>query len=472
MFDKLKNQDKMILFSSSLYALLFIIFYPSFYTTFDENRYLRVAYLIRTGSIVIYDSLYSFGFVFNNHAYVPVYPIGQSLLLLPFTLFTWEAAFLSGLFFHLLGFIVFYKLLIRLGERGYNALLFLFFPYFVYYSTTLFSGFSSSFFILLAFYFYISTESKKHFLSGVFFGIACLIRYTNLLVFLSFASISLVRNRQRLKYLALGFAPLALFILFYNHAYYGGIFTTGYALQGKQFGWVLSSRFSLRNYLTYVPFIIYRLLIVYPLMFFAPFFYKKSGRAEILLTVLTFFLLYGARSQSGSGYGLMPSTLTRYFIPIVPLYLITYIPFYEKLLEKINLPHKPTFVLITVILFLGSTSIFVVQHEYLSRHYSVSNEIYSNTDDHSLIVGHGSIRKYLMEPFGNRRFLSIEEDISGFFDDNMYIVYKGEDERTNTVTEKRIRDYSSQLELVHRSYHESAYGMSEPFKLEIYRVKK
>lgn len=479
MFDKLKNHDKWILFSASIYTLIFIAFYPSFYTTLDENNFVRLAYLLKKGSITILDPLYKWGFVFNGQRYVPLHPIGQSFLLLPFTLITWRTVFLSGLFLHLMGFFIFYKILKRLEFRTYNALLFLFFPYFVYYSTTLFSDFSSSIFILAAFYFYISEDHKKHILSGFLFGWACWIRYTNLFVFLAFASISFFKDRQRLKYLVLGFIPFAIINLSFNHIYYGSIFATGQSIWSKYTpgGIPLASLFSLKNYWVN-SFIIFRLLLVYPLLLFAPLFYKKEGREEILLTGLMFFLFFGARRQSGAlasnFYKLLigPSTFTRYFLPIIPLFLITYIPFYEKLLDKIRLPQKPTFILAIVVLLIGSIFIFGVQHEHLTKQYSVSKEIYSNTNENSLIIGDVTIQKYLMEPIGDRRYYPLEnENITLYFDKNTYIV-RNEIERFNDTTENVMRKHSSQLELIYsKDYEKASYGLIKPSKLEIYRVK-
>jgi hypothetical protein len=472
--------------SVAAYILFFLYFYPPFYTTLDENNYIRSAYLIQQGSFEVKDPFYRYGFVYNGRGYVP-YSFGMPVLLLPFTFFGWNAVFLSGLAAHLLATLVFYKVLSRLGKNPNNVLLYLFFPYFFYYGTTLFPDFHSALFILTGFYFYIAKERRRHLISGALFGFACLLKYTNLLAFLPFAMVSLIKDRPRLGYILLGFLPFALLILALNQTYYGGWFTTAYAYDVPNVSFegkytleqaIPLSTFSLSYYKEYIPFASFRLLLVYPLMLLAPFFYRGTGRREVIIAVVIFFAFFSARYQSGWGFNLDPSTLTRYFLPIMPLFLLTYIPFYERLVKRLNLPRSMVLYGAVLILISGGIFILSIQKERLEIQRSVSGEIYSSTELNALLIGEMDVIRYIIEPFGDRRFLdSRTQNISTYFDDKTYIIHKRfekpspVEEGPSKITEKLAAESNAKLIKKARYITETRFFSSRPFVLEIYKIE-
>jgi hypothetical protein len=217
--------------------------------------------------------------------------------------------------------------------------------------------------------------------------------------------------------------------------------------------------------------------MIYPLMLLALLFYREKGRAEIILTVVIFFAFFGTRYQSGWGFNLDPSTLTRYFLPIMPLFLLTYIPFYEEIIKRLNLPRSIILYGAVLILISGGILILGIQKERLGIQAAVSEEIYANTEPNALLIGEQDVIRYIMEPFGDRKFLeSSTPDISMYFDDRTYIVHKRfetpspyEEEQARWTEE--VVEYSGAT-LVEKIEYRTAtrFFASRPFALEIYKV--
>ncbi len=465
---------RIFLFAVFVYIILFFFYYPPFYTTLDEMGYIKGANHLKGGKVGIEDPMYRYGFIFNGRNYVPI-SYGMPIFLVPFTVFGWKSAFVSGLMVHILSALIFYKLLIEFGWNTDNVLLYLFFPYFFYYSTTLFPDFPSSFFILTGFYLYTSSNKRHNILSGAAFGIALLIKISNILAFIPFVLIPFIKDRIKFRIILLGFMPFMILILTLNHMYYGGIFKLGYLLlePDPAFGTSFSPSF----YRHYIPFIAFRLLLIYPLMLLAPLFYRGKSREEIILVVVIFFAFFGIRSQSGWGFNLDPSTFTRYFLPIMPLLLLTYIPFYETFVKRLNLPRNIILYGAVFVLISGGVFILSIQKERLGVQHSVSEEIYSNTVPHALLIGEFDVIRYLMEPFGDRRFLiSGTKNISMYFDDKTYIIHKRFDkpspieEGPSKITEELIAEFNAKLIKKVRYTTKNRFFASRPFSLEIYKV--
>ena len=470
------DNKKLILVFTALYALVFCIFFPPFYLNADEYSYLRQAQLFRDGTSSADNLPQAGGLVFNGEGYVSMYAIGQSLYLLPFTLLGWTALFLSTLIMHLIGAFIFYKLLQRFKFDTKYTLFYLLFPPFLYYSRTLFSDLGSAVAILAAFYFYTSKENRDHIFSGLLFGIACLFRYTNLLVFLAFGLVSLFENRTRLKFLILGLIPFAALIPLVNQTLYGGILTTGYSLATGMPPFALSPAI-LYNALVFAGL----LLALYPLMFLGPFYFRKPGRKEMILSVLAFLALFSAFEWSGSftwvGFTIRPTDLitrTRYFIPIMSFFLLSYIPLYEKIVKRLRLPKRELFYLVILVLLAATVPLSYVHQGYLADRYSVLDQIHSNTEEGSLIIGTVDDFIYLVEPFDSRDYLDAgTEGIEDHFRENTYILYLRYSNRLgreDTLAQTRLSDREAAADLIGRLDTEPVFQAETPHLLEIHRV--
>ncbi len=155
-----------------------------------------------------------------------------------------SAAFLVVPLFSLLMLMIFY-LLASHFLPGWLALvatlLFTFQNQNLQYYTGVVNESTGVFFILLGSLFALTRESRLAWLlSGLAFGAAVLVRYTNVLailpVFIYFFFIWRTKKIEfsRILFLMSGLAPFALFILLYNAQIFGSPFATGYS---AKFGW-------------------------------------------------------------------------------------------------------------------------------------------------------------------------------------------------------------------------------------------
>lgn len=453
------DEKKALVLLGLIYVLTFAYYYPSFYGISDEQSYLRSAYLLRDGKLSVADPLHRNFFVPNGKEYVSIYPPGQSLLLLPFTFFGWRATFISGLLMHLLGVFVFYLVLKRIGLRVEGTALYLLYPPFLFNSRTIMSDLSSGVIILIAFYFYIGTKKRSHYLSGLFFGLAFIFRYTNVIAFIPFLIVSFLKNREKFFRLVLAFLPFGIFILGYNKALFGGYLTTGYKISGVE---DLSLA---RIPLTALKYVLL-LSVVYPLMFISPFLYKKEYRLEISSTLLLFLLFYS--SYVWAPFDLKPTTLiggVRFFIPIIPLLLLTYVPIYFGVLEKTKLKSSIPLILTVALLLSGMLIIFSLHQDYLNQRYAVFNEIGAKTPENSLVIGIAEDFMYLGEQFDKRGYASVgtPELTRHILENDSYILL--------SYYNKDVEEYKDLERLVGEHDTELVGSTSEPYKTELYHIK-
>lgn len=473
---------KFLFFFIGLYIALFLVFYPATYTTIDEGNFLRSALLFLEGRHSIIDPEYQLGFGYVINAYYPFF-IGQAIVILPFVLTTWQGAFLSGMFLHIVATLIFYLLAIK-GKRSlWYVPLFLFFPYFIFYSTTLFSDFTSGPIILAAFYCYLKEQKKYTALSGVLFGFAAVLKYTNIIAFLPFLLYTLIKNRQKMGYLIAGILPLAVFILAYNAVFFGGPFDTLHSTStytGHD-GTVSGSLQAFGFLERFFP-IAFRLAIILPLLVISPFFYKGKGRAEIIGAYLLFLVFWGSRLQSGDGFNFGPSTLTRYMLPVLPLILLTYPDFVQRIFERLRAVKILPAVLIVVSLALivGAGMLLSTQHAYLNIHYEVLQDIHANTPDHALIISEAETNRYFMEAFGDRRFLDTfrYDDFTEYVDDSTFILHKTFEEGVlqgphlewSQLTEDVIEELDTELVFEKEYPGVSTFISTRPFTIQIFKV--
>ncbi|HID28734.1 MAG TPA: hypothetical protein EYP19_01880, partial [Desulfobacterales bacterium] len=278
------GSNRLILIVGSIYVLLYLCFYPRMYSSLDEDGYLSTAYLLKSGTIY-YDVAGippdSMSVRMGEHV-VSKHPPGNALLMVPFLMVGPDWVFLRGLFLHLLGFVLVYGVLHRLQtpHADFWALLYLAFPSFIVQSRTLLSDLPSATCVVGGLYFYLRGRWTA---AGVWWGMAFLVRYPNLLVFLPFGIAALgkaVRSQgwRPLWGAAMGFIPFGLAACMYNAFAYGH-WTKVPEVSG-------STGFSL----TFVPghlwFYLKSLLLIYPFMLLGPFFYRGPAKWEMRASVL------------------------------------------------------------------------------------------------------------------------------------------------------------------------------------------
>jgi len=423
-----KSTQKILLISAIIFILVFLFFYPKFYYFPDEHQYLRNSYLFANNYLKIFDPLKAYGYPAFKDFFVSKYVIGPSILFLPLTLINWQLSFLTGLLLHLASFYIFILILRELKINEIFSLLFLFFPAFVFFSRTLMSETASVLFILLGFYYWLKNKS---FLSGIIFGFSIFLRLTNILIFVPFLLFSLRDFNKTSKAIA-GFLILATAFVFFNFQIFETIFPSYSFLDAQNLWNFVNIPFK------FIMFII-TTNILYPLMFLVFFFYK--GKFSLEMKTATILMLVFYLPYYGQPFKLSISdffTGIRYWIPIIPFFLISYAKFLHDNIHKFKLSelHLKFAVIGMILILITGTVVISFQHSKITNdRFEVFEEIYSKTNENSLIIsdpiGTGIAYKtkdspfntmFFSEWFGSRNVVPIS-DSKEYIDDFSDVYY-------------------------------------------------
>ena len=406
---------KILIAGAIIFVLMFLSFYPKFYYFPDEQHYLRNSYLLLNGSMKIFDPLKAYGYTGYEGYFVSKYFIGTSVLLLPFAAIHWEFAFIANMLLHLASFFVFVLILKELKISRIFGLLFLFFPAFVFFSRTLLSETASVFIVLLGTYFLIR---KKTFSGGLAFGAGMLFRFTNALVFAPFLLLSLKETRASKKML-IGFSVFAAILILYNLA----VFQT--ALPSYSF-LEADNIFNFSN----IPFkalmFATATMALYPLMLFAFIFYRGIFAREMKLAaglLLLFYLPYYFQPFKISINDFFIGI--RFWVPVMPFFLIAYARFIDDLLPKLKFSRQQFIygaVFATIVLLAGAAAVNFQHSKLASDRFEIFKAVYSATNENSLIVSDPSTTgiaykandspfnsMFFSEWFGKRNVIALSE---------------------------------------------------------------
>ncbi|MDD5163576.1 MAG: glycosyltransferase family 39 protein [Candidatus ainarchaeum sp.] len=419
---------RIIIGCAAVFALMFFLFYPNFYHYPDEQTYLRNAYLIFTGKMLITDPLYSYGYAFNGSAYVSAYPPLHSVLIAPFALFGWQFSFLLGLVLHLINLFIIYKILKKLDLPAIFSLLYLFFPAIALLSTTLEAEMSSITFVLLTAYFFLRNDNKGFALAGFFAGISVLSRYTNAAIALAFLIAIFIDKKKVSKawlFIA-GAVPGAAITLAFNSFLYGSPFATAYSVLGY-------ASFTLQDFPLKAAYYVALLSVIFPLMFFAMFFSKNRLRNATIISSIIFVLLWGSYFFFYPRFRLEDLIIgADKFAPIVPLMLVCYAECLWRIIQKFSIEkYMGKIAVVAIILMVACSGFAMLKHkEKQDLKFEVFKKIYSETPEGALIIVDEKISslsgKYKETPFtgmffteffGNRKLASIKEDYTKYIVD-------------------------------------------------------
>ena len=270
-----------------------------------------------------------------------MYPPGMAMLLAPLGFLGWKTALGLNLLVHLA---LFYTVIVLLRYNKTPAifsLLYLLHPVAVLFSRTVLSDLSASLFLTLAF---LATLRKRYFLCGVLIGAALLIRTISALAGLFFvAGILLEGTRffraddaasaapfgvrlRRAVMVSLGALPFIVAAFLYQKVVQDGGWAK-YAQPG-----MVSPRYIPAQF----PFYTIALLVLYPGLLLAPFFYRGPGRAGLQIFTLGFFAFYCAFYFHDTGASFLETFLVgqRFLLVILPLLLTAYSRLIWELLHK------------------------------------------------------------------------------------------------------------------------------------------
>jgi len=403
-----KSNFAMII-AAIVFVIIFFVFYPPIYSSMDENEYLSTALLIKSGTIY-YDALNisqpPLTIKVDDHI-VSIHPPGTALLITPFLYLSNQAVYLRSLFLHLIGFLFIYLIFRHVGANHavFFSLLYLFYPALVIQSRMLMSDLPSAVFVLGGLYFYLSSRRA---ISGLFWGVAFIIRYTNVLIFFPFLGATVWRciNKQlswkEAIYLILGFVPFVLIGCIYNSLAYGH--------------WahlpLLDAGFELKFLPNNLGFYLKSLFLIYPFMLIAPLFYRGQAKWEIRISVLIFLLFHSTYYYIQHWDNSLERIVlgVRLLLPIIPFMLVCYPFMVNKIIGYLKLRKNDLSLFfmgcISILLFIGSLSINYRHQEYLVglAHYRdvLNNYIPKN----AFLVTDYEIPK-LLNPIWGKRYYSI-----------------------------------------------------------------
>jgi hypothetical protein len=418
----LQKSKNLHLWLSLIFSLIiFVVFFPQFYTSNDERNYIQNAYylsqdglegLVRTDVECGADGSEAYGFIVPENASVDKegciskYNLGVSFILSPFIQLDWKMAFVITFLFFAISVIIFYKLLDILNISRWFIYFYAFFPPFAYYSHKTFGEIYSvsiiTALILLIYYSvtlkYLKFRSIIFTLIGVLSGILVLIRYTNALIILGLVLLYLLINSGNFKerviaslknwiFIVVGAFPFVLVFFYINTYLYGGLIKSGYSLAGEEFFWNISL------FIKQIPLYLVNVNAMYPLLFIIIIYFgiKKSGgrlvnslRYVSLIMLCVYILLYGGFYGYNFNQGINNLILGyRFLLPITPLILLVYFydldQVYRYVVAKFNIKLTKVIILITI-LILGLGKVLIARELYFRVEYMAneSNLLYES----------------------------------------------------------------------------------------------
>ncbi len=442
------------------YAVLYLLYYPPIFAFSDESSYLSMAYVYRSGTIfpdqtdIPVDS-----FVQMPRHQVASYQPGTSWALIPLTFLGWRFVFLLGLISHLVGFYYFYRCLELFEIQPVFSLLYLFFPPFVFFSRTIMSDIPAATLFLIGCHDYFHPRGSKV-RAGMWMGLSMLFRITQVvaalpfLVLAAFKSLKGKRDKGGL-FLILGWGIFAVATALWNQLNYGSPFLVGRSsiFNGvRNFSW----QYLVPNLRHYLP----SLLLMYPLMLFAPFFAKRTRRPETIASALALFscyALYYFHDTFPSRFGTLLLG-TRFLFPLFPLLLLNYSEYLQMIFLKLS-PSMRTALLSIGAYVLVAASLFL-HHEhqaYLGRQLALRDAIYKSTAEHALLIYHFNAGELVQRTWGDRDYVRYEDATKTIADyqkkrpeQKAYlvdraVVYAGE--KTGGISEKHLASLRQFLKL-------------------------
>jgi hypothetical protein len=370
-----RSEERKLLLWMALFAVLYLIFYPRLYTSIDEASTFRMAYLLRHGSIFTHDN----GFFPSisppgPHGRMYRFPIGFPALLTPLTLLGWHALFLLNPLLHLVATWFFAHLMKACRIPPGWAVLYLLYPVFVLFDRTLFSdAFAAS---LTTIALSLLMRRRTALAAGLCLGVALTARAASLpvaaLILLALLVTDLRTDGRpfhlgRALPFGLGLLPFCLINGLYNWATMGSVFRSAYS----------ASQLSLHGVLAIGPHYVIALMLLFPGMLLAPFFYRGPYWKVGLAATTIVLLLAVSYNESTFGNNSLQTLLTtpRQILPVMPFYLLAYCGVLTRLLSHARLRRFPAPELAGGLLFVLAIGVSAMHQKYLQSLVTIQSQI-------------------------------------------------------------------------------------------------
>lgn len=383
---------KILILAGVSFIFIYFKFYPPFYSFADERVYIIQAESLSKGKLTVPEWTKGFAIHRGKTGIVPKYPPFHSLLflLLPYKI-GFKFIFLSPLLMHILGFLVFSRILILLNISPLWSLLYLFHPSFVFYSRTVMPDLATLFMFSLTLFLYLKRKTFSYF-SNFFLS---LLKPPNFLYSFTFAWVSFKNKKYKDFFLHM----LALFT--------GGflIFIYLVFIYGRKHPDIyFSFQNFFKNFKSYTIFLNlnYPLLLILGLIGILK---LKEMRNFLfgMLPILSLYLLYIYHWEVKGNYLISSIVGLRFLLPFVLLLLIGYSFFLERLFKIIKINQKLFFISLFII---GSISLYVMMRRHFIYQYKFQREkdiIYENTSYRDFLLTHFEISKLLLPLWGERK---------------------------------------------------------------------
>jgi hypothetical protein len=439
-----------VLVATVFFIFLYIILFPTNILITDEMYYFRQALAYSEGEALLPTKHYLTG---EKEFIVPgLYPPGLPIILVVFlSLGNSSLVFLTGLLSLLTGIFFTVKILENLELRPeFSLLIFWYFPA-VLLSRTIMSDVPSL--ALVSIFLYLFTKKRPRRLSyltaGLVASLSILFREPNILLALPFTLALLVKKRfETFLFVILGLV-IGLVIRFgvINWAF-GDFFFT------KDPGMPFSLYYVGQNLLFYLPF----LLLVIPAGLWSLFKYQGKFRIEIITSTVLFLLLYFSYSYTGIYFGGIKSIILgpRFFIPVLPLFIVCVAEYSKNSLRFIN----------SLLLPVSLISIFLIQlvgYLYNKTQSNIWSNIHRNSDKIHLLAEYNNLPKlyYPKNTKTKLHFLDDNPDLDAILDQDTFFFLETVIRNDKQKHLQRFQQMNEKVFVVLKNYrHEEIYSGS------------
>lgn len=427
-----RRQLGLVLAAAALYAASYVATWPAMYSTVDEASYVGTALTFARGHVFADEAGVDLAFPVHGrggHA-ASGYPPGWPLLLAPVAHLGPAPCFLVSLALHLAAVALLARLLWALGRDPGWALLLLFYPAAVLYSRTLMANGPTMVLVLAGAVLYLAARleetggrTRPLLLAGFCLGLAGLMRLPAFGLVFVFSLTALWRARVHGRRAALraallvaaGAAAPAVLTAGYNLLAFGSALRTGHHLVPSLPERLFALRYAWPKLLLYAGL----LLVFYPGLAAAPFLARGRLSVEARLALAWYLAVYGSYyylEHRGGRFEIAVKSL-RFFLPVVPLLLVSYAELWERLASRGRLVRWRRVGLALAALGLCAGA-FVLQrrHAAFQRELASAREaVYAASADGNLIVSTMDGLKLLQNAWwGERGRLDIHDaDLTG-----------------------------------------------------------
>ena len=377
------------------------LFYPNFYGIYDEDLYLTATHAMQNGSFFYEKSGVDaplLGAVEGTKGAVSIYPPGNSVLLLPFTVIHWKLGFLKNILLYIGSFLLFISILRKLKIDPMYSLVFLLHPTIVLFSRTLMSDIPSMFFLLVG---VLLLLDKKNLGAGFSLGFLLLLRYPNVILIIGIFGALLYRKEYKKSLHLLPGIVFFSFALFgYVMHVYGSILGP-FAVDGaRSFGF---------SYFIYnFPYYLLSLNVLFPGMLLISVFLGFKNKKSFLFIIpsLLIIIFYSFYYYIDGGSNIIEKLVKgqRFMIPVIPLLLIPYLQYLHnrEFMKKV-------FVFVISLLFIFTCGIQYKHYEFVKKEKNLSQTVRENIGDSDVVICNSDADELFNPYFSNTKLIELSE---------------------------------------------------------------